>query len=363
MKSKQIFLLQIFSFGLVAVMLGCGLYDPDEHPPGKTVPLNPKLKRVLYIGNVDPKNTLPNQGQPFGHVQLSVWISPYRLYVYTGEVKNEVVRRGLFEIEIDENTKAFKSYAVFEFPYYIRSAGFDRSTNKVFIIYADRTQTKAAYVSFSNNYTIIDEELVGAEWSPWGMAAWEGKPGIIFYGENPGNGKKGFYWRYHHGQSSVKDSLLYAIALDQFSAAEFSTSNDGHYLFFGMNVGSQDDRRAQFLKLDITRPAQNPVVIAERRGGYLAIRANPVDTQLALLNYVFGGDEVNPPQAHLELLNVTTLRGVDLDVRTLSSLSWFILNQDPFWSPDGKHFAFCAGGATGEAAKYPLELWVYENVP
>jgi len=363
MQSTRFFLQQFFSLGLAAVMLGCGLYDPDEHPPGKTVPLNPKLKRVLYIGNVDPGNHLPNQGEPLGYVQLPVWVNSSKLYVYTSELKNEVVRRGLFEIEIDENTKAFKNYTVFEFPHYIRSAGFDRNKNKVFIIYVDQVQFKAAFVSFAGNSTIIDEELVGAEWSPRGMTSWPGKEGIVFYGQNPSNGNNGFYWRHPDGRSGIKDSLLYAIALDPYTASAFSISNDGKNLFFGLNGGSQNDPHVQFLKLDLSRPAQNPLVIAERRGSYLAIQANPVNPELVLLNYIFGGDEVNPPQAHIEFLNLTTSQGIDLNVRTLSSLSWFILNQDPFWSPDGKHFAFCAGGATGEAAKYPLELWIYENVP
>lgn len=347
---------------LTLTIVSCDLGQPQDKI--NSIELNPKLKRALYWGYKDPQNYLPNEGSPVNSdIRYPIWLNAKKVLVYSGTVENGVARKGIFEIMIDETTKAFKSYTVFEFSNNIASLGYDPNRNEVFIVYAVGSSYSGAYVTLSSNQVTINEEIVGTDWNPWGITNWSGKPGLVFYGQSPSSGTKGFFWRYRDVNNVTKDSLLYSISLNQNVAQSFSISSDGKYLFFGTQIILNQVVQTEFSRLDISSANQNPVIILEAQGSFLGVRANPVNPELILMNYSFGGDAINPPQAHIVLLNQSSLQSRDLNVRTYTSTLRFISNENPYWSTDGKHFAFSAGGADGEGGRYQLELWIYENVP
>ncbi len=344
----------------LAGTVGCGVTNSND----KKIQLNPKLKRLLYWGYTEPSNYLPNTGSPApSFIQLPIWVTVTQLYVNTWVLKNNVAQKGIFEITIDHNTNQFQSYSVFELPNTIYSLGYDLNSGRVFAVYNNDNGREVAYVSLAGNQATVEDKIVGADWLPQGVIPRPGKSGFIFYGVNPITGVAGFYWNLKVTNIDT-DSLLYAISLDQGDANAFSITADGKYLLFSENVGSQYDPQLQFFKLDLSQTSQNPQSIVVRRGSALAISPNPIDTSLVLLNYFFGGDAENPPQAHIELLNLETSTEIDLDVRTSSLESQFIINSNPSWSPDGRNFAFAAGKASGEGNSGVLnEIWIYENVP
>lgn len=352
-----------FLFAAIIVFTGCGLFSPEETKQDKTVAINPKLKEVLYWGQLGPEQNYeyaPNQGErAAAHVdnRYPIWFNDSTIYFY-------ISNGGIFEMTIDPGTIVYKSLVRYNFSNSIWSLGFDRNKEKLFIIYsADGFRLKAVYVTLSGGQTTIDEEIIDEAWNPFELASWPGKPGVVFYGHAPQTGVNGFYWRYPAINGVIKDSLLYSITIEGRIARGFSISSDGKYLFFGTESGQRFAPQTQFMKLDISRPGPNPIVMAEREGSYRATSPNPIDPKLLLINYDFPGDATNPPQSHIELLNIETLDAIDLDVRTHIYLSHFTTNEYPSWSSDGKHFIFSAGAFDGEGGRYPLDFWIYQNVP
>jgi len=201
--------------------------------------------------------------------------------------------------------------------------------------------------------------LVPSSWAPWGIAGWPGRSGCIFYGQNPSDQVQGFYYHRVGASESAGDSLIYAIGLTRFSARGMSIRNDGGCLYF-----SEGNGHCTFYQLDLDRGSATPRVIAERSGGSGQIIPHPLRADLVLLEYTFAGDATNPPQSHIELLDTSARVGRDLDVRTSPYNYTFIVNDHPWWSPDGDHFAFSAGHFSGESpGGSPLTLWVYRDVP
>lgn len=201
-------------------------------------------------------------------------------------------------------------------------------------------------------------------WNVEGITVWHKEEGFIFYGCNPQTGISGFYSLLKDSNNDYQTKLIYSIDDPGLDRTNFITTYDGENLLFGLNEGELNFYGTiQLLKLSLTETTAMPEVIFERKGGYIYVAQNPINQESFLINYFFGGDASMAPQGHIELFNITTLQNIDLNVRTHKSLSRFIINEHPSWSPDGKHFAFSAGAFDGEGGIYHLELWIYENVP
>lgn len=341
---------------LFAVCLaGCNSMGPDDN-----IVVNPKLKYVLYIGSseTNPAYEPPNEGYPSESILSPVWSTPSNIYAFSRQAfdaSRNVV--GIFNITINPGTLDYVSHVAHEFRHNVWTLGYDPAVSKLLVIYTDIAGYTASHLSISE-LLLTEEPLIPSSWSPWGIAAWPQRSGVIFYGENPLNQVRGFYYHSVSESGGVRDSLLYAVALTRFAARGMSVRNDGQYLYF-----SEGDRHLHFFQLDLTQRSSAPSVLAEREGGFGQIIPNPLNSDLVLLNYSFGGDATTPPQSHIELLNTTSMSAADLDVRTNPRASYFLVNDHPWWSPDGNHFAFSAGFSTGETSGSPLTLWVYRNVP
>ena len=323
--------------------------------------LNPKLKRVLYWGYNGPEiGYVPNKGPESGiNNKYPVWVDDSTLYT--------LVREGICKIIIDPVNLDYQSYQLFYFkePDEIISINYDESEQKLFIVYNKREEphqhapNQAAYVTFSGDQVIIDQTIVEKSWDPTDIKLWHGKPGMMFYGNNPQTNIKGFYWLRIQPEGGQSDSLIYAIDLDEQWARGFSISCDGKHLFFGDRLGN----RVLFKKLDISQPGQEPVVMADRSGSFIATSPHPSLPHQLLINY-HSSSYTKGLGAHIELLNVDTFKGIDLDVRVNEFISSFIFNENPKWSPDGNHFIFSGGNVLDrEMGAYVLDLWIYRNVP
>lgn len=343
----------------------CSLFDNDDSYPCKEISISTKLTRVLYWGEVDPENWKPNQGIPISSIRYPVWISQNKLLVSTGTLTSGQIIEGIFEIEIDPANFQFVKYTPYEFSNSIWTIRYDRNQSRPMIIYIDElSQSHAAYVSFSDNQTFIDDEIIGKDWDPQALLCWPGKSGIVFYGKNPDDGVRGFYWHYQDSTGTEQDSLLYRLSINRWTARGSSISNDGKYLFFGIVEGPLFSMKTLVFKLDISQPNQNPTVILERKGEFIFVSPNPIDSDQLLINYHFRGSGGNPPRGHIELINLKNSEAIDLNVRTTKYSCLYITSHTISWSADGLNFAF----SSYEINNYgliasPLELWVYHDVP
>jgi hypothetical protein len=333
--------------------------DNDDGSSCKKSPLNPKLTRVFYWGQVAPDNWKPNQGIPVGGVQRPIWVGPNQLYVRTGPLINGDIVKGIFEINLKENLE-FHNYAAYRFPYCIWSISYDSNREKLMVIYYDdESQLTAAYVALSENQAVIEEEIVEAEWNPCAVICWPGKPGLVFYGENPSDSIKGFYWRHADTTGTAKDSLLEKTSIDKFTAKGSSISMDGKYLFFGITAGPYWTAKTQFLRKDISEPNQNPIVMLERKGELVCTAPNPGNANELIISYSYP-----TARAHIERIDLMDSTTTDLDVRITEWLCLSFTIENVSWSPGGQHFVFTA--ATTDHMGFldsPFEMWIYRNVP
>ncbi len=352
-------LLQIFF-----VLLSC---SDNPTKPGDEIDLNPKLNSVFYWGIEDPTNLIPNSGLSFGQpVIFPTWVRINKMYFYSAELKNNIWRKGIFEIEINpgDHSTVNNEYLIYEYEHYIVNMFYISATNEFLLLVNKDVGNTAVIAQLDDNNVIEKEILLNNDWEAEGIAYWHQNEGFIFYGRNPQNGIYGFYSLLKNTGNNYQTELIYSTADPGIDKLNFITTYDGENLIFGLNEGDLNSPTSmQLLKLPLIQQNPMPVVIFERNGGYIYVTQNPVNQELFLINYFYGGDSTNEPQGHIELFNANTIKSIDLNVRTHKALNRFIINDHPDWSPDGKHFAFSAGAFDGEAGIYHLELWVYENVP
>lgn len=323
--------------GLVGGSICSGCTDPAR--PRETV-INLKLKRILG-------------GEP---VSNPVWTNPGTLFVYTGLVNDNGAVSGVFQLEIDPISFELRSTIPYEFPDYIWTLAYDVNLNRlVGISLSSGGLFHASHFRLVDGHVVADEDIASADWQPWGVSSWPGRNGILFYGTNPSTDLRGFYWH----RPSQPDSLVYAVTLRDREARGFSVRNDGGELYYAHGDGGV----VTFYGIDLVRPEASQRILAQRGATNGAIISHPVNANLVLLNYQFPGDAVNPPAGHIELLDLSNARAIDLNVRTLRFSSQFSRNDHPWWSPDGRHFAYSTGGFDGEGATYPMELWIYRDPP
>ncbi|MFO7916337.1 MAG: hypothetical protein R6U43_11695 [Candidatus Krumholzibacteriales bacterium] len=315
---------------------------------------------MIYLGYSGPDDRDVNKGQPVSYLENPVWVEPGKLYTTTVTYLDGQYFSGIFEVNFESNSFEYQSYSTFNFPHCIGSLRLDSQNDRLLITYSADGAQKAARIILSDERTIIDEELVGENWSPQSIASWPGKEGIIFYGTNPETGISGFYWRYADSTQAIADSLLYAINLESSTENQFSLSHDGSLMFMGLCSGRGPHAITRYLKLNLESSDNDPIVIAERKGEFISLSAHPKNRELLLISYF--SYEGTSTGGHIEILNFNTQESKDLDVRTHKSLCRFIYNGDFSFSPSGDNFVFSAGAFTGEGDVYPFELWIYNNV-
>ena len=323
-----------------AVIVGCS--DPTG-----VVPVNPKLTRVW--GDIVS-------------VEHPVWVSQNKLYVYSGLINGPEVISGIFEITVDPSNLSLVALKPYSFgdrsSRHISNIVYDALRQQALVIYRDSNGFHLVEVTLANDQVIIEEELVGSAWQPQGATPWPGNPGVLYYGASPGDGTHGFYWH----RSNQADSLLLPVTLARDEARGIAVSSDGRYLFFASSTRGTVPIVVKFYRLDLLESGALPVELAERIGVRGAVIPHPSDPDILLLNYFFPGDPTMPPQSHIELVDTSTGERLDLNVRTVPYMGQFTVNDHPWWSPDGRHFAFSAGSFEGEGGVSALELWIYRDV-
>ncbi len=243
--SKQACLVLVLAAGL-------GCFGPESTYQGQQ-PINPQLKRPLALSPLDDP----------------VWATPTTLYAY---------HNGIVEVAVDSTTLDYRGHVEFNFAPYIWTMSYDRRARCILLIYMEnypQPEFQAARVSLANQQVVIDEVLVDTESAPWGIAAWPGRPGVVYYGVRTNDGVRGFFWR----RNASAESLLLAVELNPVSARGMAIDPTGRHLFF-----AQGTAPATFFDLDLAQANPPPVIIAQRTGGNGAVVPNPTTSNLVLLN-------------------------------------------------------------------------------
>ena len=353
-------------FGMISFALFClTVFSCDTTEPGDyKVDLNPKLHSVFYWGYSGPGEQTPNVGQSVGPPILNATWTHANIITFTTSFLDEsdILRKGIFEIEInpDDYSLVNNEYHIYEYGHDILEMSYINSTDEFLLLVYKDGNTEALTARLEGDNIIEKEVLVDNSWSVEGIKIWNKEAIFIFYGRNPQTGIAGFYFLVKDSNNTYQKELIYAIEDPGLDRINFITSYDGKTLYFGLNENSKNYYGTmQLLKLSLTEEGAMPIVILERKGGYIDVAQNPMDQSLLLVNYYNG----NEPQGHIELFNSVTYESIDLNVRTITSKYYFITNKHPSWSPNGKHFTFSAGGFSGEGDTYYPDLWIYENVP
>ena len=344
------------------LIYGCDTTDSNDD----NYELNPKLYPVFYWGYSGPGVKVPNTGQSVGPPILNAAWTHHDLITFTTSFldENDAVRKGVFEININPDTYSLvnNEYHIYEYEPDIQDMNYIPASGDYLMLVSDNGTLRAVRAALAGDNVVEKEILVDDEWSIEGITIWYGKDGFIFYGINPETGISGFYSLIWNSSSGYAKELIYSIEDPGLNTLSFITSMDGNYLYFGLN-GSTDIGNMQLLRLTLNGENKQAEVVLERNGSFIYAAQNPINQSLFLINYYFGGDAYDDPKGHIELYNSLTSESIDLDVRTISSKYYMIINEHPGWSPDGNNFVFSAGGFSGEGDTYMPDLWIYENVP
>ncbi|MGE5409527.1 MAG: hypothetical protein ACM3MI_01100 [Clostridiales bacterium] len=353
----------VYFLALVACMFSsCDKVTSPDH----TITLNSKLHQLFYWGFTDMATTAtraPNIGASVGpDVLYPCWINQNQIFFYSAEEKNAVTRKGFFLLNLDPQNFSFKDYSFYPFENDgILDIKNIAGSSKFLVAARQASLQKILLIELNGNGSVSLRELIGDEWKPGSAAIFSSGEEFIFYGTNPQNNVSGFYKAVLQSTGAVSHiDLLYNITLKPNETASFAVTKDNRYLIFGQDDNTRT--RVRFMQLGIDGTDTTLKVIADRGGSFNSVAADPANPSKLLLNYGFPGNAAAPPQCHIELFDLTTSRSEDLDVRTTKFTSRFIVNENPSFSPDGRHFAFTAGAFDGEGGIYPLELWIYSNV-
>jgi hypothetical protein len=333
---------------LLLCSLGCDPMGRDDEC--KNLPVNAQLVGLFYWGDW----SIPNRGYTLGGVANPVWAEPGRIFVSTGYLRELTLVEGIFAIDfLADRSQNFpyRNFSAHESSYHFWTLEYDAARGRILFIALDPEGPWVGSLVFQDPSS--ETRLVGPESQPWGVAAWPGRPGIVFYGTDPQSGVAGFYWHAPEVRGTRPDSLLYAVTLSRSSARGMAIDCDGQMLFFAIS-GSV----TRFMQFDLQHPSEGPVVLAERRGSGGAIHTNPRHFNLVLLEYAFPGDATIPPQDHIELFDVLSLQARDLDVRTNGSSCNFSVSDHASWSPDGDDFAYTSGHWNGEGGHSQMTLYI-----
>jgi hypothetical protein len=335
----------------------CSLVDGgDDGKPKQTWERNPSLKELLYWGEVDPQNWAPNEGVRVGNLRNPTWVASDRILVVTGTVIHGNSVKGLFGVNIDPSSLQYTGYTAYEFAPWIWTLAYNRAVDQLAVLYyVEGSPPNAAFVSLEENQVVIQKQIVGQDWNPTGIDFWPSRDGVVIYGSHSTNGIGGFYWCRTDTASETRDSLLCAVPLSQSDARGFSINADGTRLYFGTTVYLEGQYNALILSLDLRTAGAEPVVLLQRKGGFIAVRCHPVDPNVLLVN--FDSDE-----AHIELVETEPLVCLELNVETRETrVGVHNTNEYPSWSPDGRHFAFSASWYDSEGGGWPWSLWTYQD--
>lgn len=330
--------------------------------PEQETQLNPSLHQVFYWGYSDAATKIPNTGPSVGpDVLFPCWIIQNQLFFYSSELRNAVSHKGFFLIEIDANDFSYKKHSFYSFESSdVTDIKNIPGTRKFLVTIRQNLNQRIVLVDINGNSLIVNT-LIEDIWKPVSAAALVPGQSIVFYGTDPLDPNiHGFFKAAIQEDKVTSISLLSKISLGVDEAQSFAVSPDARHIIFGRNDISRT--RVKFNQLGITAEDSTLKVIAERNGYFRSVAVNPVNQSKLLLNYRFSGDAVNPPQDHIELFDLITFKSTDLDVRTTKFSSRFIVNDNPSWSPDGRHMAFSAGAFDSEGGVYPLELWIFGNI-
>lgn len=345
-------------------MVYLSVFSCDTTEPGNdNFELNPKLHSVFYWGYQYPGPRVPNIGLNEGPpIQNPTWASDKTIYFTTTHLdENDILQKGIFKIEINPNDYSLvnNEYHIYEYEHDILDMSYINSTDEFLLLVSKDGNSEAVIVQIEEDNLVEKEVLVDNSWNVEGITVWYKGEGFIFYGRNPQTGISGFYGLVKDSNATYQKELIYSIEDPGLNRQSFITSYDGKTFYFGLNDSRKYYGAMQLLKLSLREEGAMPIVVLERKGGYIDVAQNPIDQLLFLVNFY----NANEPQGHIELFNSVTLHSIDLKVRTHSSRMRFILSEHPSWSPNGEHFAFSAGAFDGEGGIYHLELWIYENVP
>jgi hypothetical protein len=280
------------------------------------------------------------------------------MYCYSVRVNVGRFVRGIYEIALDSTTAEYVSYRAGEWAPHVRNIGHDAASGTLIVSTQDDIGFEIHRVRFSDATGFSTERLVEPAWEPWGAAAWPGHSGVVFYGLNPSDGTRGFYWRRSVAPSASIDSLLGEVILTPDEAATMSIGVDGGYLFF-----AQGREPVRFYALNLADTFEGLIVVAQRNGRLGAIIPHPTQPTLALLRYSFPGDALHVPGDHVEVLDLLTGQARELDVRTKATPGYFVICEHLSWSPDGRNFVFSGSSFSGEQDFATPTLWVYQDVP
>jgi hypothetical protein len=279
-------------------------------------------------------------------VRFPTWVDSTSILVYTGFYIDGTWVRGLFKISIEAETLTYRGYEPYAFDNDVYAIEVNRSTGELFVRY-DYGGFRVARVRLENERTIVEEELVAPAWKASGIAAWPRRNGIVFYGKDPFDDRKGFYWS--RGEA-LSDSLLLSANVRFSASQQWAIDAEGRNLYFFV---VSEDWVGHLVRTDLTAEQKTLDTLLTRDCGLCVTycRAHPMDRDVTLFQLRRGGhDEVS-------LLNANTGSARRLNLGTSDEPCSYTITECASWSPDGRHVAFSARRQTGQSGAFAtLEL-------
>jgi hypothetical protein len=333
---------------VAAIVATTQVHCDDPNDGGKLHPRDKDLVRVMYWGNVSPTQDEPNQGTPTGKIWYPQWYAADAILVHSSKLEDPGILRGLFKVDIDPATFAFRGVSSYAFPDLIRNFDVTSDAGEILVTMSeDPSSLLTVRCIITGPSLAIVDTVVAGSWLPV-CARYAGpSDGIVTYALTPPGGVAGFYYR---ESKDAPDSLILAVDLEVIEANGFDA--DELVVAYGV-VSSVYDTDVHIFSL----ATGEDTVVTTVQGEFRSISISP-DHIRALVETFETSME---PGSRVYVVDLSTGSFEAIGLRTQPE--GFVLAQFPSWDPTGARFAFSASGYTGEGDVFPRELWIKSRVP
>lgn len=346
---RSLIILVFLPVQLLTLVLSAGC-DDSSGPFRVTTPINESLVPILYWGATDdPFNSVPNRGTRAGFVVFPVWSADTLLFAYSGAIFDGVVRQGIYAINIEPASLAYKSSTPFDLGV-ILSWDYD-SESECFL--ATKFLRGGGYLLLRGDlraHALTIQDTLWGQLDDFVSARFvDGRDDFVYH-KFDGN-DAGFY-TYRSGQTN----LLARRVLSFYDAIGFAVRRQQRQIIYGVTSGVGSTGSFDLRLLDLESGVDT--VIVNLRGAFNGAAVSPVNgSEVALFRAI--REPGGPLESNLTFLNLDTGSRRSINTRTSPSLVWDIENSSPAYSPDGGKVAFSSTEFTSSGGVRPHALWAY----
>ena len=333
---------------LLVLMAVSSCSEDPVRTPACTESLPANVQPTLSIGFEDATNTAPNVGQPVIDIFAPTWMAENQLLVYTGLLVDGVDQLGVYRVQLDPATLAFRSMTRYSFAHPIVSMEYLAGRDRLLMTYLGATGPAAVLCRLDSASVVVEEVLVPPAWNCVRVRALGG--GYVAYATDPSDGVSGFYLG--DSMSGPPDSLILDIDLSLAEANAFDVAANGEAVVFGERATRTSTLNS--LALDGTVTVLAPSVPGLVRD----IDASPVQPDEFLVSYQFPGDSTRPPRGHVVVISAASGASTSVPVGTTEALCHFLSIHEVAYSPDGGDVVYSSSSYDGEGSSTARELWI-----